>query len=102
MTSSTARVRNSVANMRSFLTLPRADELGGSADLRPRSTSIYAVTFPGSLPQICGLCFPCGPRLLFNGPPQPLAERNQGMPVTQSERNFAGLLIHSGVGIRFV
>ncbi len=61
-----------------------------------------AVALPGSLPQIRGLCFPCGLRLFFNGPPQPLAERNQRMPVTQSERNFAGLLVHGGVGIRFV
>jgi hypothetical protein len=96
------RVRNSVANMRSFLTLPRADELGDATDSRPRSTSMYAVAFPGSLPQICGLRFPCGLRLLFHGPPQPLAERNQGIPVAQSERNFAGLLVHGGVGISFV
>ena len=53
---------------------------------------MYAAALPGSL-----LCFPCG--LLFDGPLQPLTERNQSMPVTQSEKNLAGLSVQGGVGI---
>jgi hypothetical protein len=92
-------VRNSVAKMRSFLTLPRADEFGGPTDSRSGSTLMCPAAFTGSLSRPC---LPCGLRLLFNSPPQPRAECNQGMPVTQSERNFAGLLVHGGVGIGFV
>jgi hypothetical protein len=93
------RVRNSVAKMRSFLTLPRADELGGPTDSRSCSTLMCPAAFRDSLSRSC---FPCGLRLLFNSPPQPLAECNQGMPVTQSEKNLSGLLVHRGVGIGLV
>ena len=49
--------------------------------------------FTGSLSRLV-----CGLRLLFNSPLQPLAECNQGMPVPQSQKNLAGLLVHGGVG----
>ena len=93
------RVRNLVAKMRSFLTLPRADELGDPTGSRSCLASMCPVAFTGSL---SWPCFPCGLRLLFNSPPQPLAECNQGMPVTQSERNLAGLLVRGDVGIGLV
>jgi len=93
------RVRNSVAKMRSFLTLPRADELGGPTDSRSCSTLMCPAAFWGWLSRPS---FPCGLRLLFNSPTQPLAECNQGMPVTQSEKNLAVLSVHGGVGIGLV
>ena len=85
--------------MRSFLALPRADELGGPTDSRSCSTLMCPAAFWGWLSRPS---FPCGLRLLFNSPTQPLAECNQGMPVTQSEKNLAGLLVYGGVGIGFV
>jgi hypothetical protein len=92
-------VRSSAAKMRSFLTLPRSDRLGDPTDSRSRSASMCRVAFTRSLsrPRL-----PCGLRPLFNSPPQPLAECNQGMPVPQSQRNLAGLLVHSDVGIGLV
>jgi len=43
------RVRNSVAKMRSFLTLPRPDELGGPTDSRSCSTLMCPAAFWGWL-----------------------------------------------------
>jgi hypothetical protein len=80
-------------------TLPPADDLGGSPDSRSCSTLMCPAAFRGSLSRPC---FPCGLRLLFNSPSQSLAQRNQGMPVTQSEKNLAGLLVYGSVGISLV
>jgi hypothetical protein len=93
------RVRNSVAEMRSFLTLPRAGELGGPTDSRSCSTLMCPAAFWGWLSRPS---FPCELRLLFNSPTQPLAECNQAMPVAQPQKNLAGLLVCGGVGIRLV
>ena len=57
-----------------------------------------AVALTGSLPLVarsaCAL-------LLVDYPPQPLAERNERGPVSQLERNLAGLSVDGGVGVGF-
>jgi hypothetical protein len=57
-----------------------------------------AVAPTGSLPLVarsaCAL-------LLVDYPPQPLAERNERGPVSQLERNLAGLSVDRGVGVDF-
>jgi hypothetical protein len=57
-----------------------------------------AVALTGSLPLVaraaCAL-------FLMDYPPQPLAERNERSPVSQLERNLAGLLVDGGVGVGF-
>jgi len=57
-----------------------------------------AVALTGWLPLVarsaCAL-------LLVDYPPQPLAERNERSPVSQLERNLAGLSVDGGVGVGF-